>query len=311
MFGTRERFEYLECGGCGTLQLTDIPDLKPYYPPNYLSFDSEREIHIAANLKRRIAARLAGMHIVKGSGLLGKLVLAARPWIEDRFPRSLRHPRLHLDFDSRILDFGCGTGHLLRTLHYFGFRNLTGADLFIEGDLKYPGVRILKRGLEELEPTFDLIMMNHSFEHLPDPTAALREVRRLLADDGHCLIRIPVVSHAWERYGIDWVQLDPPRHLFLYTEQAFRLLAKAAGFAVEDVVYDSTAFQFWGSEQYRLDIPLNDIRSMDRPDGEVVFTPEQIDDWNVRAEKLNAAGEGDQACFYLRKDLSDRSINQV
>lgn len=312
MFGTRERFEYLECGGCGTLQLIDVPDLAPHYPADYLSFDSSREIALAISLRRRVGARLAGIHIVKGRGLLGKLVLAARPWIESYFPPSLRHPRLDLDFDTRILDFGCGTGHLLRTLHHFGFRDLTGADLFIEKDLKYPGVRILKRGLHELQPAFDLIMLHHSFEHLADPYAALGEIHRLLSDDGHCLIRMPIVSHAWERYGIDWVQLDPPRHLFLYTEQAFRLLAEEAGFVVDNVVYDSTAFQFWGSEQYRLDIPLNDARSMDRTDGESVFTPEQIEDWNGRAEKLNTAGEGDQACFYLRKLRSaDRSINSV
>ena len=301
MFGTRERFDYLECGECGTVQIVQVPDLTTYYPPEYLSFDSEREIDLATNLQRRIGARLAGMRIVKGSGLLGKIVLAAKPWVATHYPTSLLEPSLNLGFRSRILDFGCGSGHLLRTLYYFGFRKLTGADAFIESDLEYPGVRILKRELSELDGEFDLIMLHHSFEHLVDPLSAMREIHRLLADDGSCLIRMPVVSHAWEIYGVDWVQLDPPRHLFLFTERAFKDLVRSAGFEVTKVVYDSTAFQFWGSEQYRLDIPLNDPRSPNVSGGADIFTEEQMKDWAVRAEKLNRAGEGDQACFYLRK----------
>ena len=35
MFGTRERFEYLECARCGTVQLIDVPDLSRYYPEDY------------------------------------------------------------------------------------------------------------------------------------------------------------------------------------------------------------------------------------------------------------------------------------
>ena len=304
MFGTRELFDYLECGSCGTLQLLDAPDLEPHYPADYLSFDQSREIDLATNLRRRIGARLAGNYLVKGRGLWGKLVLATKPWIRAHFPPSLLDPILGLNFDSRLLDVGCGYGHLLRTLRQFGFRNLTGADMFIQSDLVFPGVKIFKRGLEELGPAFDLIMLHHSFEHLPDPAAALVELRRLLSDDGHVLIRMPVVSHAWEMYGVDWVQLDPPRHLFLFTERAFRTFAEEAGFTIEKIVYDSTPFQFWGSEQYRMDIPLNDPRSMNVPGAESLFGDEQLEDWSLRAEKLNRAGEGDQASFYLRKNVN-------
>ncbi|MGH2855114.1 MAG: hypothetical protein ACRDLF_13090, partial [Solirubrobacteraceae bacterium] len=38
MFGLRERFEYLECGECGCLQLLDVPeDLARFYPESYYS----------------------------------------------------------------------------------------------------------------------------------------------------------------------------------------------------------------------------------------------------------------------------------
>lgn len=305
MFGTREPFEYLECGQCGTLQLIDVPDLARHYPIEYFSFDTTRENILGTSLRRRVAVRLAGMRLVKGRGLLGKIVLDMRPSIEDEFPRSLLDRSLGLNFRSRILDFGCGAGHLLHALRYFGFRDLTGADLFIETELNFPGVNIYKKGLEDLQSAFDLIMLHHSFEHLADPEGALRELHRLLADNGNIVIRMPVVSRAWKHYRTDWVQLDPPRHLFLYTEHAFRELAERSGFIVEKVVYDSTAFQFWGSEQYRMDMPLNDPRSLNRPDGKTVFSEEQQEAWRRDAERLNKTGEGDQACFYLRKSTPD------
>jgi SAM-dependent methyltransferase len=303
MFGTREEFDYAECGDCGTLQIVEVPDLARHYPPGYFAFDEGRVIEIGADWKRRLASRFAGDYFLHGRNPLGRIIAEAKPWLRDHFPESLLYAPLKLDFDSRILDFGCGSGRLLQTLHYFGFRDLTGADAFIEQDISYPtGVKIYKRSLEELAPSFDLVMLHHAFEHLPDPLEALKQVHRLLGDGKYCLLRIPVVNYAWEKYGVNWVQLDPPRHLFLYTEKSLRMLAEQAGFGVEEVEYDSGPFQFWGSEQYLQDIPLTDPRSYNSGDiSGTIFTQEQIDEWQREAEELNAQGRGDQACFYLRK----------
>jgi predicted SAM-dependent methyltransferase len=162
-------------------------------------------------------------------------------------------------------------------------------------------VKIYKRSLEELDSFFDLIMLHHSFEHLSNPLGTLQQIHRLLPANKFCLIRMPVVSFAWEKYGVNWVQLDPPRHLFLFTEKSLRLLAGKAGFVVERVIYDSDSFQFWASEQYLKDIPLTDERSYHGDIATSIFTPEQIIDWENQAKELNAQGRGDQACFYLRK----------
>jgi SAM-dependent methyltransferase len=301
MFGTRDEFEYIECGVCGTLQIAEVPDLAKYYRDDYIGFDSR--VVMGETLAKRLAARFAGKYLATGRGMIGRKVVGMKPWVAEHYPPSMRTFPLGIDFDSRILDFGCGNGRLLQGLHYFGFRDLTGADAFIEGDIEHStGVKILKRGLDEFEPGFDLIMLHHSFEHLPDPAETLKQIHRLLKPGRYALIRIPLVSFAWEEYGVNWVQMDPPRHLFLYTEQSFRGLAEAAGLVVEKVIYDSTAFQFWGSEQYVRGIPLNDPRSHFLPDGGTVFSPAEIDEWQRRAEVLNEERRGDQACFYLRRD---------
>lgn len=300
MFGTRDPFVYLECGECGTVQITEVPDLAPYYPDNYLSFDSD--VPTAKTVVHRWASRIAGKYLLRGKGMLGKFLVENKPRFKELYPAYLRDFPLGLDFDSRILDFGCGVGNLLQTLHSFGFKNLAGADAFIEKDIFYPtGVNIYKRCLEQIEPAFELVMLHHSFEHFPDPFESLQQIHRLVENGGVVLIRIPMANYAWQKYGVDWVQLDAPRHLFLYTEKSFRYLAEKAGFKFEHVTYDSGSFQFWGSEQYTRDIPLTDPRSYWTDKSSELFTDSQIKEWEEEAEKLNASGEGDMACFYLRK----------
>lgn len=302
MFGMRETFDYLECATCGTLQIMKTPDLSAYYPPNYYAFNEKIEPNFARRFRSRITANLAARYFLDGKNPIGKYVVEKKPWTRREFPFALRQFNLGLDFHSRLLDFGCGAGRLLNLLRGFGFRNLTGADAFIEKDIFYQnGVKVYKKTLGELEPKFDLIMLHHSFEHLPNPVETLRESYRLLAKDKFCLIRTPVVSFAWEKYGVNWVQLDPPRHLFVYTEKSLQMLAEEAGFTVEQVIYDSESFQFWASEQYLRDIPLTDARSYHGDIAASIFTERQIADWEQQAQKLNAENRGDQACFYLRK----------
>jgi len=300
MFGTRDTFRYLECAKCGTIQLLDVPDLAKYYPKDFYAFDSK--IGIGKTVLHRFAAKAVGRHFLRGRSAVGKFLESKDPRFGAWFHQSIREPLLGLDFGSRILDFGCGSGRMLQALHYFGFRDLTGADAFIENDIFHKtGVTVHKKGLDELAPGFDLVMLHHVFEHLPDPVGTLRQINRLLDDDKYCLIRMPIAAYAWTKYGLNWVQLDPPRHLFIFTEKHFRSMAEAAGFRVEKVVYDSDEFQFWGSEQYLRDIPLCDERSYKGTADKSIFTAGQIGEWRRQAKTLNREGNGDQACFYLRK----------
>ena len=66
-----------------------------------------------------------------------------------------------------------------------------------------------------------------------------------------------------------------------------------AGLKIVRVVYDSTEFQFLGSELYLQDIPLRDERSQS------VFSPAVIQRFALEAARLNALEKGDQAAFLL------------
>jgi SAM-dependent methyltransferase len=202
---------------------------------------------------------------------------------------------------SQLLDVGSGAGQLLFFLRGMGFGRLVGVDPFIQADLQFPGgIAILKRQLSEVVGSFDYIVFHNSYEHMKDPLQVLKQARSLLAPGGQLIISTPIASSfAWREYGVDWVQLDAPRHLFIPSVKGLEILAKQAGLRVQEVVYNSTEFQFWGSEQYKMGIPLTDKRSYRRSPKGSAFTPAQIASFRQRADELNAVDDGDSASFYL------------
>jgi Methyltransferase domain len=145
-------------------------------------------------------------------------------------------------------------------------------------------------------------MLHHSFEHMADPNAVMGHLRRLIMPSGCVLIRMPVVGYAWRHYHSDWVQLDPPRHLFVQSAISMLLLAERWGFWVDEsqTLFDSTDFQFWGSEQYRRDIPLWDERSYAHGLHRSMFSAAEIANFRRRAAQLNTKRDGDSAGFFLR-----------
>jgi len=293
MFGLGDQFEYLECGQCGCIQLLDAPsDWSRYYPPDYYSFRMPNDGPVKRLIKRFRARHALGARSVPGAVLV-------RMWGVPPFVIWIAPAKLN--WDDAILDVGSGSGHILGEMSTAGFSNLTGVDPYIAADTTIGGrVRLLKRRLGELSESFDFAMMNQSFEHMDDPETRLMEVARLLPVGKMLLLRIPVAGKfAWREYGADWVQLDPPRHLFIHSEESIRILAARSGFAVEEVRYDSDSFQFWGSEQYRRGIPLQDARSHAVNPRRSPFSSKTIAEYECHAQDLNAHGEGDQASFYL------------
>jgi hypothetical protein len=77
------------------------------------------------------------------------------------------------------------------------------------------------------------------------------------------------------------------------------LLAEKAGMKAADVVYDSTEFQFWGSEQYLRNIPLCSARSYGNNPAKSLFTRSDIRQFRKQAKRLNFEKQGDQAAFYV------------
>jgi SAM-dependent methyltransferase len=299
MFGFGDRFEYFECAACGCVQISEVPpDLSRYYPEGYYSYRSVEEPTSGAGLRGYVRRQLFRLKASRRRGvrrlstrLFGPNIVA--DWVA---PASLRT-------NQAVLDVGCGAGRDLMLMAQYGFSNLTGVDKYIPSSFTYGnGVQIRKCGLEDVAEQYDFVMLHHCFEHLPNPRETLRHIHRVLRPNRYALVRIPLArSYAWRTYGADWVQLDAPRHLYLHTVESMKILAEQVSLRIAQVIYDSTEFQFWGSEQYRRGIYLTDERSHWCQRGDV-FTEAEMSAFRVQADALNQRGEGDQACFYLFKN---------
>jgi SAM-dependent methyltransferase len=297
MFGLRDVFDYVECGACGCLQIARAPaDLSRYYPGEYYSYGRVEE----PSAVRRLALR----HRFAQS--VGEVDTPLGRFLVKRYgfpPLAEWARRLGLKRSDAVVDVGCGNGSLLVQMGAAGFEDLTGLDPYIGGDLVYRrNVRVLKRDLTEYDGKCDAAMFHHSFEHLANPAETLERLSGIVVVGGSVLIRTPVAgNHAWRAYGADWYQIDAPRHIFIHTEASMALIASRAGFEVESIVYDSTGRQFWVSEQYKRDNPLNHPRSYAVDPSASPFAPAEIDRFETDAQTLNREGQGDQACFYLRR----------
>lgn len=305
MFGTGEEFDYRECGACGSLSLAEIPgDLGRYYDgEDYYSFDEDFEARYRNPVKRKLRA-LAGRAAATGEGVVGRFLADAKPYAPYDVLRALGPGTLRPE--ARILDVGCGAGELLYVLRNSGFEHLLGIDPFRPEDRVFDnGLEIRRAGLPDLprEPAWDVVMFHHSFEHVPDPVETLAEVAARLAPGGVCILRLPTCSsRAWREYGPHWIQLEAPRHIFLPSREGLGILAGRSGLRLAGLRDDSTAFQFWGSEQARAGVPLFGPGSHAVDPAGSRFTPEEIRDFEARSVAANAAGEGDQVVATLRAE---------
>jgi 2-polyprenyl-3-methyl-5-hydroxy-6-metoxy-1,4-benzoquinol methylase len=312
MFGVEDIFRYFQCSSCECLQIEDFPeDMTKYYPQNYYSsspinlvYKNHRNLKLLKQLlrtKRNEAVLLNGDLIGK---VLSKIFPLDKNGIENNSKIEFNQlKRMGISFRSKILDVGCGTGEVLRYLNRIGFKNLYGIDPFVREDITYPeGVKVWKKSICDIHMNFDLIMFHHSFEHMSDPLEVLRAVNRNLSGHGLCVIRIPVVtSYAWEKYGIKWVQVDAPRHFYLHSIKSMELLVNKANLKIDDIIWDSTSFQLWGSEQYLKGIPLRSELSYAENKSKSIFSPYEIKLFETQANELNRNKCGDQAAFFISK----------
>lgn len=314
MFGTREYFSYFQCSNCQCLQIREIPDnLGRFYPSDYYSLSLQPEPDVRNSAYRWLQKQVSRTALFDRGYKLSSIL---RRFIE--LPSEIHDPFAGRstgnviqksgikNFSAQILDVGCGSySPWLTNLSRLGFKNLTGADPFIDSDHHYPNIKIYRRRIDEIDGKYDLITLHHSLEHMPGQLETFRAIKSLLKPGGVCLIRIPLVSsYVWEKYGVNWVELDAPRHLYLHSVKSIKLLGDLVDLDLMDTAYDSLPFEFYGSEQYLRDIPLNAPQSLWRNSDSSLFTQEEVNNFAKLAKKVNENRSGGRAGFYFRKTKS-------
>ncbi|HKG40081.1 MAG TPA: class I SAM-dependent methyltransferase [Conexibacter sp.] len=146
-------------------------------------------------------------------------------------PGYFRDVTRHFAPDARLLDIGCGTGWLAD--HFADYTGLDGSpDAVAAATARGRNVRLhdVSEPLPVEDASFDAIVMKDLLEHVPDPVALVREVRRVLRPGGRVFASSPDAQRwVWDDYT----------HRRPFTRKSFRLLFADQGLEVERVGYES------------------------------------------------------------------------
>lgn len=306
MFGLRDVFRYWECDACGCVRLVDVPtDMSRHYPPNYYSYrPADAPLPPPRGRFRRWAFSRRNLAIARGDGGAWGFIARMRPRPDFATLEGLLQDTNVRTPHARILEVGCGNGHLLRLLASAGFDSLLGVDPFIREEVHSgESFRIeAKTVFDVTESGFDLILFHHSLEHMQNQIETLTMVRRLLGTNGVCKISIPIAgSDPWRRYREKWIELDAPRHLYLHSAKSLAIAAKKSGLSISTIRSEGDIFAYWGSELYGRDISLRDGDATRRP--EDYFDQAQLDDFRRQSQKANLDGTAGRASFVLEPNV--------
>lgn len=290
MQGTRTRFKYKYCLNCRSLSISELPDNPEYYYQNY--YTGIKKYNKIKNL-RSILWLWRSYFSINGGWPLIRL-FAYNTILEWCYIAKIRP--FH-----KILDVGCGNGDVLFEFSKNGFKNLYGVDPFppdgFNKDFKW------KFAIGDIfsvnETEFDLIMFNHSLEHVNNHREILHKAKSLLTKNGTIMIRMPLINKAFLDYRENWFQIDAPRHFLIHSLKSFETLIKDIDLMIYKTVFDSTESQFMGSEQYKEDIPLYAENSYKVNITKSIFSHNDLNRFKKKAKEYNKLKIGDQAAFFL------------
>ena len=207
--GPALRYPLVRCSGCGLVFLEELRD--------EVQLDDAQRTAYGEPQKR----------------FMGPFELLVRGF---RLARARSAARL-MPPGGSVLDVGCGRGLFLSLLRERG-HEVKGTELSAATVRNaYPDLPIsigdLRPGLFP-DASFDLVSIWHVLEHLRFPDQALEAAFRALRPGGRLMLAVPNYGSVQARLGGEgWFHLDPPRHIFQFTDHTLRQLVRGGGFEIE------------------------------------------------------------------------------
>lgn len=152
---------------------------------------------------------------------------------------------------GRLLEIGCAAGWLLKAARDQGWEvaGLEAAPKFQRYATKTLGLPVQLGTIDALaappsgetssgesvlgNAPFDVIVMSDVIEHLHDPVADLKKIRKRLAPDGYLILSTCDIGSPGARfYGVNWRQIILS-HTVYWTKRSMRHALRRAGFRVE------------------------------------------------------------------------------
>ncbi|MBI2549249.1 class I SAM-dependent methyltransferase [Candidatus Woesearchaeota archaeon] len=137
-------------------------------------------------------------------------------WYNERYIKTYKRI-LGQRFDSKILDLGCGAGHLVLACKKQGY-DAEGIDIetcdFENENLPYK------------DQTFNLVIANAVIEHIGSPDHIFQEAYRVLKPGGSFIMRTP----NWQQDAKNFY--NDPTHKKPYTPHGLKMILQMHGFSV-------------------------------------------------------------------------------
>lgn len=134
-----------------------------------------------------------------------------------------------------ILDAGSGFGSIISRLLPYG--KIISLDVsyracfFCKQQYDIEATQAFIEKMPFKDGTFDFVFLMSTLEHLKDDVEALKELRRILKNNGFCIITVPAFMCLWgyhdKKYG----------HLRRYTKYKLSSLAEKTGFLIKESKY--------------------------------------------------------------------------
>lgn len=219
-------FKVVKCKNCGFVYTNPQPDrelIEKHYQEDYYKEWLEKQ------MKRRIPMwkkRLKELQKYKKSG--------------------------------RLIDVGFGSGTFLNLAKEKGFE-VCGTEIseyacrYVKNNL---GIDVFRGDLEEAHfppASFDVVTMWHALEHLPNPKAALKEINRILKNDGLLVIAVPNLNNFITRilyllakgkklilFSVNAKEL----HLWHFSANSLTSMLKEAGHSIIEIDMDLAQIKF-------------------------------------------------------------------
>jgi len=142
---------------------------------------------------------------------------------------------------GRLLDIGCGGGHLLRAAaqrrwQVFGTETSEAAIAALRREFGAEHIWPADADVRHLAPdcnSFDAVVLRHVLEHLREPGAMLRRARELLAPGGILFCEVPDVNAL--RIRLRRRPLMGQLHLWHFGAGSLRALLAHCGFEVQEI----------------------------------------------------------------------------
>jgi len=285
--GLRDKFSYYKCANCGCLQIAEYPvDIAKYYDGYHsLRQIKEKEFFLTTFLRKKLLK-----YRIRGKNTIGYVFTKFFPNAFDWIVPNM------FNFSSSILDIGSGNGRLVLKMAKAGFTNVSGIDPFLKENINYhvndKSVEISKIDMYHLHEKYDIIMLHHVLEHLPEQHKVFEKLTSLMHKNSRLIISIPIIdSFAWDKYEMNAFQLgDVPRHYYLHSVNSLSFLMEKYNLKIDSTQYFAGELIFADSEKLKRDIAIYE---------RVNFSKKELNFFRQESKRLKKSEQTGLCCFYL------------